>query len=278
MQVEIAQAPFCHSARYAHAEVNRALYHDMDMEQFLTKEHLKTHNFRPEFTHKEITIGNGKPRYQHDVCHALLAGAYKKMGIDTTQFQYWYNGNEYAEAMVIPMEAFFISLVNPATPLFTEDFYFSMVDAYFDNDRFRKERLRQELVVITANHSPFPKTAFEICRKGHFEIDYIGQQLNDFPSTQNDDSDPFETPSVITSTITLPIEIDEDHIRQTYRTLKHMFDYLENLLEPTILTCYPKQEFPRMHEKLKKIKMRELWEVISGEPYVRPTIKTTPSP
>ena len=124
MQVEIAKAPFCQSARYAHAEVNRALYRDMTVEEFLAKEHLPNHNFRAEFTHREITTGKGTPRYQHDVCHALLAIAYKKMELDTTQFQYWYNGNEYAEAMVIPMEAFFISLINPATPLFTEDFYF----------------------------------------------------------------------------------------------------------------------------------------------------------
>ena len=91
MTVEIAKAPLCQSARYAHAEINRALYHDMTLGKFLECEHLPNHNFRPKFTYEQITIGAGEiPRYHHDVCHALLALAYKKMGIDTKQYHYWY--------------------------------------------------------------------------------------------------------------------------------------------------------------------------------------------
>ena len=95
-----------------------------------------------------------------------------------------------------------------------------------------------------------------------------------------DDDDLFIQSPVIDS-IRLTLEIDEDHIRQTYRTLKPVFEYLEQVLEPHILTPYPKQELPRMHETLKNIKMRDLWAVISGEPYTRPTVQrenATPSP
>ena len=280
MQVEIAKAPFCQSARYAHAEVNRALVHDMTAAEWI-EAHLKSHNFRPEFTYSEITLGRGTlgvPRYHHDFCHLLLAIAYKKMGVDTTEFRYWYNGNEYAEAMAINMEGVFYSIVSPSFGLRTEDGYVQLVTNYFSDKKFKKERRRQERVCMIADHSLYPQTAFEICRKGHFEMDYIAKQMDGI-NKDYDDDDLF-TQSPIIDSIRLTLEIDEEHIRQTYRTLKPVFEYLEQVLEPKILTPYPRQELPRMHETLKQIKMRDLWSVISGEPYIRPTLQrenATPS-
>jgi len=101
MQVEIAKINFCQSARYTHAEINRALHKDLTIEEFLRDEHLPNHNFRPEFTKQQLTSKN---REEHDICHISLMLAYKKMGVDTTDFRFWYNGNEIAESMVIPIE------------------------------------------------------------------------------------------------------------------------------------------------------------------------------
>jgi hypothetical protein len=279
MQVEVARARFCQSARYAHAEVNRALYHDWTMAEFVNH-HIATRNFRPEFTHKYVTLGvvekgEAAPRYHHDVCHALLAMAYKMLGVDSTQFQFWTNGNEYAEVMAVPMENVFYYLVDfRALPL-TEEMYVQSVKARFTDQKWKKERLRQVMVCDVAHVSPHPKTAFEICREGHFEMDYIAK-LTPITPEQDDDNDLF-APSPISSTIRLPFTIDEDHVRKTYRALEPVFDYLERLLEPSVLTPYKHRELPRMHETLKSLKIRDLWEVMTGEPYVRPTIKPTPS-
>lgn len=89
--------PYSGSLNPIWCEREYAIEHDLTAGEYV-KKHIRNWNFSYGFDHLYDY------RFQHEFCHVLLGLAFLKMGRNPTQFDFGYDGNYQAEALVIAME------------------------------------------------------------------------------------------------------------------------------------------------------------------------------
>jgi hypothetical protein len=161
--------PFCETAQAVQREVNCAIRNQWTLDRFVNH-HISpaSHNFSTQFTEVHIVDGG---RVFHDPCHPFLALAYKKLGVDTSQYRYWYNGNHQAESLVVPLEVFFNDMCRERQ-FFSRDYYQHEVRRYYRNNAF-KDKGAIERAIRIADSYDHPTSLFHVCRQAHFEDGYL---------------------------------------------------------------------------------------------------------
>lgn len=99
------ERPYSGSLNPIWCEREYAIDHDLSAAQYV-KRHIRNWNFSQNFDH---LFDN---RFHHEFCHILLGLAFLKMGRNPTPFDFGYDGNNQAEALVIAMEKPFDNMLD----------------------------------------------------------------------------------------------------------------------------------------------------------------------
>lgn len=267
-----AAFPFCQTSQAVHREVDMAIRDGWTVGKFV-EWHIgpKSHDFLPDFTNKYI-VGEG--RVFHDPCHPILALGYKAMGVDTSQFAHWYNGNQHAESLVVPIEMFFNDMLRPQKK-FSLDFYQDRTKLMMQHLAMKDRHGTRQAIAI-ANASDEPVTVFDIFRRNHFDNQCLSKEVKSLPSDQRDVAyDVFETKwgEKIHYVGIWP----EEFLERVYKAITPILDCCRQEIEPQMEFETGIGKRQAIANGLNSMRMDKMWQA-AIEQRPAPKLRVIPSP
>jgi hypothetical protein len=219
----------------------------------------ESHNFSNAFTQEHV-IGGG--RVFHDLCHPILALAYKKLGLDLSQFRFWYNGNHCAEAMVIPMERFFDDMVQP-NKIFSLEYYKNGKYGVRNlmRNKIMEDRMTIQRAITIANASTERKTIFEVCRDNQFDMEQLlfsAAKANRNSKTKRQYTDAQKPVTKWGEVIQPNLPLDDVFLDTVFATLMPGLNYIAQTIKPD--SCCTKQDLQR---RIYAIQTDAVWDAIN---------------
>lgn len=170
--------PYSGSLNPIWCERELAIERDLTTGEYV-QNHIGNWNFNNHFDHLY------NDRFQHELGHVLLGLAFLKMGRNPTQFDFGYDGNNQAEALVIAMEKPFENMLDdifsiPTFRHFSEDEYVQEVGRLFETQRSFTNGV-ERMAHVKVSSLPDKEglvSIFEYRRRGSF--DETNGQVRDF--------------------------------------------------------------------------------------------------